>query len=211
MGTKCRIRFPHCYAPLVVMALMFLSGTGGQQDQTRQRLMKLFEEALVNSSKNLYALQDIYFNPSSNKSPALVCLHVTVTVDKIKDPTTPDPSCIPAFANNVFSSTNTLQLRHDEIDTPHLSDLLNLPKTGSAFCAFETSFYSIMKALASSSSSDNNDYDKNDASTADRSISIHIDGELEDMPCYKDAVYALRIVLVWVRKIQLYCNSILVT
>ena len=99
MGTKCRIQFPHCYAPLVVMALLFLSGTGGQQDNdSRQRLMKLFEEALVNSSESLYALQDIYFNPSLKKSPALlVSVDVTVTVDEIKHP---NISCyyeIPAF------------------------------------------------------------------------------------------------------------------
>ena len=67
MGTKCRgIRFPHCYAPLVVTALLFLSGTGGQQDYDSdhiiQRLMKLFEEALVNSSESLYELQRVYLH-----------------------------------------------------------------------------------------------------------------------------------------------------
>ena len=197
MGTKCRIRFPNCYAHLVAMALLFLSGTGGQQDQTRQRLMKLFEEALVNSSDNLYALQDIYFNPSLKKSPALlVSVDVTVTVDEIKHPTIPSYiSCyyeIPAFFNDSSTYTSrsiyTLQL---QVDTQQLNDLLATRGTFEAFCSFESTFYALMIAMASPSG----------ANYYDGTLDIHI-SKLEQMPYMEDAVYALQMVLVWVRMIN---------
>ena len=210
MGTKCRIRFPYCYAPLVVMALLFLSGTGGQQDydrdQTRQRLMKLFEEALVNSSENLYALQDVYFNPSSTKSPASVEVYVNVTVDKIKHPTIPSycnfyPDLqLLAFSNDSSTYTSrssyTLQLPRDQVDTQQLNDLLATTGTIEAFCSFESTFYTLMIALAASPSGANY-YDQTRCT-----LNIHI-SKLEQMPCMEDAVYALQMVLVWVRMISM--------
>ena len=206
MGIKCRIRFPHCYAPLVVMALLFLSGTEGQQDydgdQTRQRLMKLFEEALVNSSESLYTLQGVYFNPSLKKSPASVSVDVTVTVDKINQPATPlDCYGLPAFiGDSTYSSRSRYALQLcDLADTPQLSDLLTTRGPVGAFCVFESTFYSIMTVLASSSDSNiDNGYDRS-RSVSDYIINIHVKKELEEMPCTKDAAYALRTVLVWVR------------
>ena len=200
MGTKCRIRFPHRYAPLVVMALLFLSGTGGQQDydsdQTRQRLMKLFEEALVNSSESLFVLQNVYFNPSSKKSSASVQVDVTVTVDEIKHPTISSYSCYPAFFNHDSStytsrSSYTLQL---QVDTQQLHDLLATGGTTDAFCSFESTFYILMTAMASPSGA--NYYDVSQCT-----LNIHI-RKLEQMPCVEDAVYALQMVLVWVRMIN---------
>ena len=210
MGTKCRIRFPNCYAPLVVMALLFLSGTGGQQDydrdQTRQRLMKLFEEALVNSSENLYKLQDVYFNPSSKKSPASLQVDVKVTADKIKLYTDPYYCYSEMLAFFFDGSTYTsrsryrLQLPRDQVDTQQLNDLLATRGTIDALCSFESTFYFLMTAMASPSEANYNDL-------TGCTLNIHISKELEQMPCMGDAVYALQMVLVWVRMILYACNQ----
>ena len=196
---KNRARVLSSYAPVLVVTLLLLSvETRCQQLQDnrvqRNMLMKMFEEALLNSSESLYALQNIYFLPTFKQSPPSVGLSVTVTVDKVKN-SAPPPNCEygPAFLNGTFYSKYILQL------IPHvqrLSNLLTTYKPVGALCTFDPSFYSIMKVLATSSDIFNHNVDYEYMGTY---INIHIGKELEEMPCWNDAVVSLEMLLVWVR------------
>ena len=68
----------------------------------------------------------------------------------------------------------------------------------SVFYAFDPSFYSIMKTLSSSIALSLPYYDNSEDSGNYASIDIYISTKLDEMPCWDDAVYALRAVLMWV-------------
>ena len=176
----------------------------------RQKLLKLFEAAIVSNNSTLWKLQQIYFNPDSNQSPEQVCLSVFVTVNTI---TNPNCTCNhqkgQAFAkyDDVpnqwrFNSYYELQLANDVSEPSELAELMTKSGSTGVFYAFDPSFYSIMKTLSSSiavsfpyiDSDDHLYYYSNDYVRID----ITINTELDEMPCWDDAVYALRSVLMWV-------------
>jgi hypothetical protein len=189
----------------------------------RQKLIGLFKEAIMNDryTQSLWKLQQIYFNPDSNQSPGQVCLSVLVTVDTIVDPSCPCSNQKgPAFENNAPGLINSdwysntyyeLELADaydaSDGDTSELAKLMTESGSSGVFYAFDPSFYSIMQTLSSSIAlsvpyepdiqyypiEDPLSYYSNDYT--DIPITI---AELDDMPCWDDAVYALRSVLMWV-------------
>lgn len=177
-----------------------------EKTKQRQMLLELFKEAIMNNDDTLWKLQQIYFNPNSNQSPGQVCISIFVNADIL------DPSCPcnnqkgPAFENELdqwyFNTYYELQLADDasDHDTSELARLMTESGSTSIFYSFDPSFHSITKTLSSSIAltlpySDDvytlyyysNDY-----------IGIDISTDLNEMPCWNDAVYALRSVLMWV-------------
>lgn len=76
-----RMTLSSCNLVLAVLLLLIISVTAVTVSQPwqcdsencrRYELRELFEEALVSSSDALWQLQQIYFDPSSDQSPALV-------------------------------------------------------------------------------------------------------------------------------------------
>ena len=85
-----------------------------------------------------------------------------------------------------FSSVYELQLQTDESSTSQLTKLLTDSGSTGVFYTFDPSFYTLMKALSSSLELTFpnfvfDDYDDDDLDAA--FIEIHIDTELEVMPC----------------------------
>ena len=104
---------------------------------------------------------------------------------------------MPAFFNdsstysNMYTFDSWYSLR-DQVDT-QLNDLLTAPRTIAVFCSFESTFYTLMTAMAQSLSEAYYYEWRGPQCT----LNIHI-SKLEQMPCMADAVYALQMVLVWV-------------
>jgi hypothetical protein len=196
---------------VVVIALFVLSVAVAQDHDhdLRQKLIVLFETALVNDSYNVWKLQQLFFNPDSMQSPEQVCLSVSVIVDTIANPAADYCDNYGAFIKvNVdyewhFDSYYELhqQVADDINDTSELATLMTKSGSTSMFYTMDPTFYSIMKSMSSSITlsipynSDDADY-ANDVNCA--SIEITITTELDEMPCWDDAVYALRSVLMWV-------------
>lgn len=191
METKTRIAY--YYSIAVVIALLLTS-------ETRGDLLHMFEKALVNSKDSLSTLQDFYFNPSPSRNKHIwFCLAVKVTTNQINNPLPPD-ECEAAFDFGTFTSSHNLHVL-SEGGTSQLSDLLASSWSTSMFYIFDPTFFIIMKALA-------NDIYDNDDEYGDNNywnINIELTEELEYMPCRDDAVYAMRMLLVWVR---IYHNNI---
>lgn len=194
----------------VVTVLLVLSVQAVAQDydaDQRQMLFGLFETALVNDSYALWQLQHIFFNPDAKQSPEQVCLSIFVRVDSIANP---DRSCDSqngaAFDGSPgewhFDSYYELQqqVADDASDTSELAKLMTKSGSTGVFYAMDPSFYSIMKTLSNFIALslpyrlyDGSFYNKNYAG-----INIAIHTALDEMPCWDDAVYALRSVLMWV-------------
>ena len=200
-----------CILSLATVLLLIFSVTttvSGECDNScrkQQELSKLFEEALVNSSDSLWQLQQIYFDPYSEWIPALVYLSVLVTVNDVINGT-PDPWCDDTtfdYCSGYNDYINQCETHHGQWlfssdyalrPFPGSSDLTTLllsdPRSSDVFYAFDPSFYTIMKALASSLGPIPH--------THDDVIQIHINTTLHDNPCQNDAVRALEMVLMWV-------------
>ena len=200
---------------VITLLVLSLSGAVAQDRDTagrRQKLIALFKTALVNDSYNLWMLQQVFFNPDSNQSPGLVCLAIFVMVDTIADPY----GCLDsgAFINDGFGwqFDSYYELHQHVADasdvTSELATLISKSGSTSMFYTMDPTFYSIMNLLSSSialsipyipyyHSSDHHaggfsDYGEDYAY-------IHITfTELDENPCWDDAVYALRSVLMWV-------------
>lgn len=215
MQPQCKVRYC-CYhhSVAVLIALLLVGETRGQlqdnQTLTRLTLLNMFEEALANSSMSLFKLRQIYFDPSAKYTKS-VCLDVTVTIDNILGDSDPN-QCIRGAAfvkyayhstdiyadsNYTFSSQHQLQLLSDDggTGTSKLGDLLSYSFSAVMFYAFDPTFYKIMQVLTKSLEIDPYSYPSENFITID----IHISGELEVMPCWEDAVHAMRMLLVWVR------------
>ena len=201
----------------VVIALLVLSGAVAQDRDTAgkiQKLIALFEEALVNDSYNLWILQQIFFNPNSNQSPRQVCLSVFATVGTIANPESDYRDCFDdgAFIKYEgvewhFDSYYELQQVADASDvTSELATLMSKSGSTSVFYTMDPTFYYIMQSLSSSIAisiphTNNNPgfyYNAMDDERIDcANIPITI-AELDEMPCLDDTVYAMRSVLMWV-------------
>ena len=99
---------------------------------------------------------------------------------------------------------------HQQVDdASDTSNLIASLASASIFYSFDPSFYSIVKTLSSSPAYvyDDDSYFSNDHSD----INIAINTKLDEMPCWEDAVYALRSVLMWVSllKLSTKCNVII--
>ena len=209
-----------------VIALLLLSVAVQGQDQSLV-LRNLFKEALVNSSDNIFQLQQVYFNPSSVYSPTSVCLKVTVIVDNIQNILEPDKCYIsfenmnytipvsepPAFqrcnsffpnrctSGWYFASSYILNLADydDDGDTSQLSDSLTNSGSSGVFYAFDPTFYNIIKALSVSIALSFPLRTEPDISSVDSAdIEIHISEDFPNMPCWSEVDIELRMVLVWV-------------
>jgi hypothetical protein len=201
----------------VLIALLVLSTSVAvaqhYYDDERKMLLGLFETALLNDSDALWMLQEIFFNPDSKQSPENVCLSVSISVgdianndyDIVCDDFESESSRQPAFVNKdfsdgmVFNSYYELhqQVADDVSDTQELANLITNSGSTGVFYSFDPSFYSIMQTLSSSITlliPYEGDFYSNDYSH----INIAINTKLDDMPCWEDAVYALRSVLMWV-------------
>ena len=204
------------YKPLVAMALssynlslatallLLLCMTAATSDQPcdssecrLHELSKLFEEALVNSGDALWKLQQIYFNPSSGRSPVLVYLNVWITVNDIiiidrcsYDNWDAFDQCSEYYDCDhgqwVFRTRYQLQLAFP--DSPMLAELITSASFRLIFFAFDPTFYSIMKILSSS------------VETSENAITtkIHMNTTLHDNPCQDEAASAFGMVLMWV-------------
>ena len=192
-----------------------------RNDETRQLLVRLFEETLVNSNKSLYQLQSIYFNPTSRQlGSSLICLSVDVTTNNTISSKCADSAfkCISQATNwedldcNYwsFESFYELQLATSDVESASLLIYL-LSKYGSTgvFYAFDPTFFHIMKAFASSIAVSfpfceiyNDDHAAN-SNNAEIKIHMHISSRLDEMPCWTqdDAVAALERTLMWVRSL----------
>ena len=186
----------------------------------RQMLLGMFEKAIMSDSYALWKLQQIYFNPDFKHSPGQVCITVFVAVHTIANPLC---ACTnqngPAFVFDElvtdpwhFNSYYELQLADDgsDHDTSELAKLMTESGSTSVFYTFDPSFYSIMKTLSSSIALalPYDDYDNDVPFYAEghsyyysndyTGIDITISTKLDDMPCWDDAVYAMRSALMWV-------------
>ena len=200
----------------VVIALLVLSTSGAAAQYyyyDKKMLFELFETALLNDTYgSLQTLQEIFFNPGSKQSPEKVRLSVSISVEDIADPECCDydPDDMgPAFVYDdssgtvmwYFNSYYELQQQVDDgiSDTKELANLITNSGSAVVFYSFDPSFYSIMQTLSSSIAlifpafEVNLDY-RNDNAEIDIAISTELDG----MPCWGEAVYALRSVLMWV-------------
>ena len=186
----------------VVIALLVLSTSVAAAQDLDMTLFALFETALLDDSGALQKLQKIFFNPDSKQSPEKVCLSVSVSVDDIDDSFCGDSEKHgPAFVYDDSSGTgmwyfNSYFELHQQVDdasdTLELANLIVSSGSAAVFYSFDPSFYSIMKTLSSSITLVfPYDDDSND------NIYINI-AKLDDMPCWDDAVYAMRSVLMWV-------------
>ena len=201
---------------IVVIALLILSTSGAvaQYYDGRKMLLDLFETALLNDSYTLWTLQKIFFNPDSKQSPEKVCLSVSISVEDIADPEreyycddfSDDSEMWQAFVYDNFSGTwfsNSYYELHQQVDddisdTQELANLITSSGSTSIFYSFDPSFYSIMQTLSSSIALKFPYYDDSDYSNDYAQINIAISTRLDKMPCWDDAVYALRSVLMWV-------------
>ena len=201
---------------VAVIALLVLNVAVAQYRDTagrRQKLIALFETALVNDSYNLWMLQQIFFNPDSNQSPRQVCLSVFATVGTIDR----SDYCAPAeeafIKYDISQGTewhfdSYYQLHQQLVDasdvTSELASLMSKSGSTSMFYTMDPTFYYIMKSLSSSIAisipytntfyyDDNEDIGVNCAN-----ILITISAGLDKMPCWSDAVYAMRSILMWV-------------
>ena len=217
------MKFTYYSCNSFVIALLLLSVTvkGQQSTDKSLKLRNLFEKALVNSSESLYHLQQIYFNPTSIRSPSPFCLNVNVTVDNIRnldssycDSNYNDsaffccnchPNCselTPNCSKWSFTQSYELKLAEFESDSSELNDLLTSSGITSAFYAFDPSFYTTIRALSYSIgdvelSFPDHDYQSSTGNLV-RNISFHVSEDFDEMPCWRDADYALSMVLVWV-------------
>ena len=200
---------------VVIVSLIFSVAIAQDYDtDQRQMLFGLFETALVNDNYALWKLQQIFFNPDSKQSPEQVCLMVSVKVDTIEYP---DNVCdhrngpafigVPAGSDWYYEFDSYYELQQqvadDASDTSELAKLITKSGSTSVFYSFDPSFYSIMKALSSSIAlifPYNYHYDFADPYYYSdyTSIAITINTKLVEMPCWDNAVYALRSVLMWV-------------
>jgi hypothetical protein len=203
---------------LVLLSVAVAQGYDDAGPSSSQKLIVLFETALVDDSANLWKLQQIYFNPQhSRQSPGKVCLSVFVTVTIAN----PDYCFDAAFVNNQlqgklqFNSYYELhqQAVDDDSDTSELATLMTKSGITGMFYTMDQTFYSIMKSLSRSialsipyiqyiylNDDTDDDYHDNEFDCANIRITI---AELDEMPCWDEAVYALRSVLMWVSFIEL--------
>ena len=217
LGVK--VCFYSCISFVIALLLLSVTVQGQQSTDKSLKLRNLFEEALVNSSESLYRLQQIYFNPTSIRSPSPFCLNVNITVDNIRNL---DSSHCNSFYDSAFDCCNCypncseltpncskwcftrgyeLKLAEFESYSSQLSDLLTSSGITSVFNAFDPSFYTTIKALSTSIHDEDLSFlDSYYQSPSDlvRDINIHISEDLDEMPCWYDADYALSMVLVWV-------------
>ena len=101
-----------------------------------------------------------------------------------------------------FNSYYELQQQVDDdvSDTQELANLITNSGSPSVFYSFDPSFYSIMQTLSSSIALvyypyDDLTYDNDNDNAV---IGFAINGKLDKNPCWNEAVYALRSVLMWV-------------
>ena len=213
------------HSAVVVLALLVLSISGAVAQDYNTTLFDLFEAALLNDRDALRTLQEIFFNPNSKQSPEKVCLSVSISVEDIADPESDycEFRSSQAFVRGyddtsgmtlwVFNSYYELHQQVDdgESDTQELANLITSSGSTSVFYSFDPSFYSIMQTLSSSISlMFPYDYYSND----DAHIYITTRTKLDEMPCWDEAVYAMRSVLMWVslltvHKMQCYVTFIL--
>ena len=200
---------------VVVIALLVLSAAIAQGcDVDSQMLLGLFETALVNDSDTLQTLQEIYYNPNSKQSPENVCLSIFIAVDTIANPDCPCGRDGPAFDGHpgewYFDSYFELQqqVADDASDTSELAKLITRSGSNSIFYAMDPSFFSIVKTSSNFIALDLPLFDYYGDDYGEINITIHT--KLDDMPCWDDAVYALRSVLMWVsfNYQQKLCNFI---
>ena len=198
-----------CSAVVTALLVLSTSGAGAQNYDTT--LVGLFETALLNNSDALRTLQEIFFNPDSKQSPEKVCLSVSVSVDDIiaNNDYYCDNEKWAAFVHDndsgmwFFNSYYELhqQVNNDASDTQELANLITSSGTTSVFYSFDPSFYSIMQTLSSSIALTfphvGDYFYSGDHAYAYINI-IAISAELDEMPCWGDAVYAMRSVLMWV-------------
>ena len=200
---------------VVVIALLVLSTSVAvaQYYDDRKMLLGLFEAALLNDSDALWTLQETFFNPDSKQSPETVCLSVSVSVQDIADPESVycDLSEMgPAFVYDkgmwYFNSQYALhqQVEDDASDTQELANLITSSGSTGVFYSFDPSFYSIMKALSSSIAlmAPYHEY-----KIVHAHINIAVNTKFDEMPCWSDAVRALRSVLMWVSFKYLSTNT----
>ena len=190
----------------VVIALLVLGTSGAAAQDLDMTLFALFETALLDDSDALQMLQGIFFNPDSKQSPEKVCLSVSISVDDIDDTFCDNSEKHgPAFVYEdslfggmwYFNSYFELHQQVDDAsDTLELANLITSSGSTSVFYSFDPSFYSIMQTLSNSITlvfpGDDDSHYGND------NIDINI-AKLDEMPCWDDAVYAMRSVLMWVR------------
>ena len=211
LETKCRTRVVSYYSVAVVIALLLLTETRGQDydpDETNQYLLNLYEGALVNDNLSLFKLRQLYFNPSLYMYSSSFCLHVKVMVKDISN--LYPPYCNTAafghdrYESYFFTSYCLLQPVHDSSDASKLSNLLSFSASADMFYIFDPTFYSLMQALAKSiETTDFGDTESEYYIDYPSQININIDGELDYNPCWDNAVYALRMLLVWVSTLHL--------
>ena len=206
LETKCNTGIVYYYSATVVIALLLLSETRGQSDDLNDEinleLLHLYEEALVNNNLSLYRLRKLYFNPSpyTYMYSSSFCLQVFITVNNISGPRATSENCNAAFdPSHSFRSFCLLQPPHDSSDASKLNTLLSFSLSTDMFYLFDPTFYSIMQALAATT------YEYTYPDQHD--ININIDGELDFMPCWENAVYALRMLLVWVSTCKFKCQT----
>ena len=221
-----------CNLSLATALLLLISMTtiaSGQQCDSdgcrRHELSKLFEEALVSSSDSLWKLQQIYFDPSSDQSPALIYLSVSVTINNITNNTCwcnqttaicdmPVSDTNAAFDLYYCSECNTYNSYYcteshygqwmffssyilQPSSSSQLAELMTTSGSTNVFYAIDPSFYSIMKALSNSIELllESHTHSYEDPM---RSIEIHINTTLHENPHRVNAYCALRMILVWV-------------
>ena len=138
-----KFTFPSCKSVVIILLLLNVTTKGQGIDSLV--LKNYFEEALVNCSKSLWSLQQVYFDPSQFISPEKICLTVSVTLHNItySEPNGSVPcigfSSSPAFqfcdnpdssgctnGSWYFRSTYQLNLVNDQSggDSSQLSSLL---------------------------------------------------------------------------------------
>ena len=198
----------------VVIALLVLgtiaSGAVAQVYYDRKMLLDLFETALLNDNDALWTLQEIFFDPNSKQSPEKVWLLASISVEDIADPESDycervrfvaGSAFVRGYDNTsgiwVFNSYYELHQQVDDAsDTQELANLIASLGSTNMFYSFDPSFYAIVKTLSSSQAYayDDNYYHSNGYAY----INITINTELVENPCWDDAVYAMRSVLMWV-------------
>ena len=197
----------HCVA---VTALLLLTCSvpvaQGYDPDLRQKLIGLFEEALVNDSDSLWALHQTFFNPDSKQSPKQVCVSVSVRVDTIANPD--NDYCFdngPAFDSDglmhmAASYVLEQQVADDASDSSKLATLMVESGSTGMFYTMDPTFFSIMITLSSFIALSTPHWlsDGTDAYHVSTTIDITINTELDENPCWDDADYALRSVLMWV-------------
>ena len=146
----------HCVVVVTALLVLTCSVAVAQEfvyDPNQvQKLIGLFEEALVNDSLelNLWALQQTFFNPDSRQSPKQVCLSAIVGVDAIANPNNDYCSDIgqsPAFDFNglswYFSSHYELeqQVADDASDSLELATLMMESGSTGMFYTMDPTFF----------------------------------------------------------------------